>query len=543
MRPVRLLLALALTAGIMAALPAAANAAFFGQTFIADFNNDGIPDRVLLGQVTGSGAQTCTITVQFGTKKGTLGPPTVHQFPPRFAFCPNTGVAVRLGTDTRLDLVLGFSSADLSEFLVFRDFQLSATVSGVLDPDYMRTADLNGDGRLDIISASNQIGQFETFINNADGTLTRGPSVCTDSDPQNALADFNGDGGQDILMARSCGMGNFPHGVEVVFGNGQTPVVLTTDTSGDPFATYTVFATDVNYDGIPDAGVVLTAHGTTTLQYFVNDGHGNFTPLVGPPQTSQVITADLNNDGIPDHATLGQAGTTNTCTVTVQLGTAAGTFGPPKVHSYTSMETVAPFCPNVGAAVKLGTDRRPDLVTGFTFGSHDLMVLHAFQATAIFPGITQPDFIRTADLNADGRPDIIEGSSQEEELATFTNNADGTITPGNISTCAFSSGNGPQYVLADFDGDGGQDILLSDVCPTAQFPVTAEVLFGDGRGPATLEAQPTTAIQFTVFAIDINYDGIPDAGVFMNNAGVTSVTFYRNDGLGHFTPAPAPRGF
>jgi hypothetical protein len=540
MRPVRLLLAIALACGATAALPIAANATFFGQTIIADLNNDGIPDRVLLGQV-GKVGTPCTMTVQFGTKVGTFGAPTVHQFsPPNISgFCPDIGLAVRLGDDKRADLVTSFSSADIGALLVFHDFQLTGTFGGVIDPDFMRTVDLNGDGRKDIIIASNQVATLATFINNPDGTLTRGPSMCEDSDPQYALADFNGDGGQDILLSRSCGIGgNVPLRAEVMFGNGQAPVVLATNTTGDPFAKFTVFATDVNYDGIPDAGVSLTGHGTTTVQYFVSDGHGAFSPMTGAP--SQVITADLNNDGIPDQATLGQVGATTTCTVTVRPGTASGTFGPPRVHSYTTLESLAPFCPNIGAAVKLGTDRRPDLVTGFSFGFRDLMVVHAFTATAIFPGIVQPDFIRAADLNADGRPDIIEGGSQEEELATFTNNVDGTITPGAIDTCAFQHGNGPQYVLADFNGDGGQDIFLSDVCPTAQFPVQAQVFFGNGQAPTILEAQSTTATQFTVFALDLDYNGVPDAGIVEITGGVTTVRFLHNDGLGHFTATSAP---
>ncbi|HEY3606177.1 MAG TPA: hypothetical protein VGL06_01690, partial [Pseudonocardiaceae bacterium] len=87
------------------------------------------------------------------------------------------------------------------------------------------------------------------------------------------------------------------------------------------------------------------------------------TPI--PPTTlGAPIIADLNGDGLPDRATLGQLGTTNTCTVTVQDGLAAGGFGPAKVHRYTSAEKSGPFCPNLGAAIKLGSDRRPALVTG-----------------------------------------------------------------------------------------------------------------------------------------------------------------------------------
>jgi hypothetical protein len=171
--------------------------------------------------------------------------------------------------------------------------------------------------------------------------------------------------------------------------------------------------------------------------------------VAGADLVGQTITADLNNDGLPDHATLGQIGTTSTCTVTVALGTAPATFGAPNVHQYTSLETTAPLCPNIGAAVKLGTDKRPDLVTGFSFGFQDLMVLHKYQPIAIYPGVIQPDFIRSADLDGDGHADIIEGSNQVTSIEGLHANADGSIG----SSVLFACSNHPQYVLGDFNGD------------------------------------------------------------------------------------------
>jgi hypothetical protein len=44
-----------------------------------------------------------------------------------------------------------------------------------------------------------------------------------------------------------------------------------------------------------------------------------------------------------------------------------------------------------------------------------------------------------------------------------------------------------------------------------------------------------------VFPIDLDYDGISDAGVSeVSGAGVTTVQYFRNDGTGHFTEVPAP---
>jgi hypothetical protein len=250
----------------------------------------------------------------------------------------------------------------------------------------------------------------------------------------------------------------------------------------------------------------------------------------------QTITADLNNDGLPDHATLGQIGTTSTCTVTVALGTAPATFGMPKVHQYTSLETLSPFCPNIGTAVKLGTDKRPDLVTGFSFGFQDLMVLHKYQPVAIYPGVIQPDAIGSADLDGDGHADIIESSDQVLTLRGIRANADGTIGGTIVGACA----DHPQYVLGDFNGDHGQDILLSDICPPDRTPVRAEVLFGNGAPPVTLVSSTSALTKYVVFSSDLNHDGVPDAGVVQISGGVTTVLYFLNNGAGVFTSISLP---
>jgi hypothetical protein len=261
-----------------------------------------------------------------------------------------------------------------------------------------------------------------------------------------------------------------------------------------------------------------------------------------------VITADLNNDGIPDQVQLGDVGgpTSTTCSVTVSLGKPGGGFGTPKVHTYTSAEALGPFCPDQGVAMKLGNETKPDLVTSMSFGFRDLIVLHDFQPSAIFSGIIQPTWLRTADLNGDGRQDLIEWSDQESGLTTLLNTKQRTLVPGPFGVTTLRSGGtgefGPQYVLADFNRDGGQDMLLS-VNNQMSFaaPISAEVLFGNAQAPVVLASTGDFRATWTVFSIDLDFDGIPDAGVIeKSGTGVTTVQYFRNDGTGHFTLVATP---
>jgi hypothetical protein len=261
-----------------------------------------------------------------------------------------------------------------------------------------------------------------------------------------------------------------------------------------------------------------------------------------------IITADMNNDGIPDQVQLGDVGgpTSTTCSVTVSLGKPGGTFGTPKVHTYTTAEPLGPFCPDQGVAMKLGNETKPDLVTSMSFGFRDLIVLHDFLPAGIFSGVIQPTLLRTADLNGDGRQDLIEWSDQESDIFTLLNTPQRTLVLGPFNVVTLRSGGtgqfGPQYVLADFNRDGGQDMLIS-VNDQSSFaaPISARVLFGNGQAPTVLASTGDFRAVWTVFSIDIDFDGIPDAGVIeKSGTGVTTVQYFRNDGAGHFTLMATP---
>ena len=263
-------------------------------------------------------------------------------------------------------------------------------------------------------------------------------------------------------------------------------------------------------------------------------------PAVTPPPTnlSAPIIADFNGDGLPDQAILGQIGTTTMCAVSVQNGLAGGGFGPAKVHKYTSAEQNGPFCPDRGAAIKLGQDKRPDLVTGFNFGFEDIVALHNFKPSAVFRGVEQPDIMVAVDLHGNGRDDLLESTNEGGELATFTNTDAGTLVRGN-SVCE-EDGLGPRYTLADLNGRGGKDILLSEVCPRDEASQSAVVLFGTG-GQHTFVSTCDETVRYTLFVIDLDSDGKLDVGLITTKPNTpTTIRYFHNNGGGNFTQVTGP---
>ncbi|MFD9734689.1 FG-GAP repeat domain-containing protein [Umezawaea sp. NPDC059074] len=257
---------------------------------------------------------------------------------------------------------------------------------------------------------------------------------------------------------------------------------------------------------------------------------------------NQPIIGDLDGDGRLDRATLGRIGIGNpTCTVSVETRKPDGTYLAPVVHSYTSPMTREPRCPNMGVAVDLKGDGETELVTTQFdgFDGPDLLVLSRFQPIARYDGLSMPSAIETVDFNGDGLGDIWQSTDQQRTAHALLSTAQGAIVPGPFSVCSQKAV--PQHYFVDFNGDGGQDMLVSRRCDSAGEGPRAEVHFGNGAPKAVLATSPapyTTNLE--VFPIDVDSDGIPDAGVIeRRSGGVNVLRHFRNDGAGAFTEVPA----
>jgi hypothetical protein len=165
------------------------------------------------------------------------------------------------------------------------------------------SADVNGDGKVELISANwgNGSGNSLTVLtNNGNGgfgsnatcTVGVGPSFVT-------AADINGDGKLDLINAN------------IGYFNGNTLTVLTNNANGGfgSSATYAVgnnptevIAADVNGDGKLDLISADSGVGVNTLMVLTNNGSGvfgsNATYTVNRPVW--IASADINGDGKVD---------------------------------------------------------------------------------------------------------------------------------------------------------------------------------------------------------------------------------------------------
>ena len=200
-------------------------------------------------------------------------------------------------------------------------------------PGYVVVADLNGDGKFDAIVANSGDNlayghTVSVFLGNGDGSFGARTDYETGSQPTSlALGDVNGDGKPDLVV------GNYQAAtISVLPGNGDA----TFGTHAD-FATVaypvSVHLGDLNGDGKLDAvmaGFSATAGTITTL---LGDGAGSFGSradyaIGANPGPIQVV--DLSGDGKLDVAV------TNGNVVSVFLGNGNGTLAPKTNYSTNS---------------------------------------------------------------------------------------------------------------------------------------------------------------------------------------------------------------
>ena len=279
------------------------------------------------------------------------------------------------------------------------------------------SGDFNGDGKLDLATASLSANTVSVLLGNGDGSFGAASTIKVGSKPNSLItADFDGDGKLDLATANAdAGAGN----LSLLLGKGDGTFsnrTLSDRSQGkEPFA---VATGDFDGDGKLDLATVEGRSSTLTLLF--GDSKGNFGDaktfdLNGVLPVALAI-GDFDDDGKLDIATVNQANTTDN--VLVLLGNGSGGF----------KKTTALTTNLVGSAIAakdLNGDGKLDIVTANRDASQ-LAILAGdgkggFSKSSSAAVGTSPNGLAVGDLNRDGKPDLVTANAGTTDASILFN--------------------------------------------------------------------------------------------------------------------------
>jgi hypothetical protein len=384
-------------------------------------------------------------------------------------------------------------------------------------PRSLVSADVNGDGKLDLISANNGASTLTVLTNAGRGSFGLAATYSVGSNTRSvATADVNGDGKADLICSSSS-----PGALIVLtnVGNGSFVAASTNSTGPGAGNVQMVFAADINGDTKPD---LISANGNSpgSLSVFTNNGSGGFSLAssngVGNNPFA-VTVADVNGDIFPD---LISANNITSGTLSVLLNNGSGAFLP--AISYSTGTS-----PRSVVAADVNGDNFPDLISANS-GSSSLSVLlndgsGAFPVALPIPAGTSPLWVTAVELNGDGKVDLVcANNTIPGTLTAVTNIGGGSFAPAFTS----SVGNLPFAVIAaDVNADGQVDLVSAN----GTSPGTLSVLFnlpsfngtftGNGLGLSALNASQLTSGQVPLAVLG-------NAWQITGNSGTTPGTHF-----------------
>jgi hypothetical protein len=282
----------------------------------------------------------------------------------------------------------------------------------------------------------------------------------------------------------------------------------------------------------PGGGVSNVVFFPVTLPIEFRLGGSAFSAGSGP---GSVTTADFNKDGKLDLA----VGDTGSGDVSIMLGNGNGTFRPPMTYSVGQGASFQFFQIAVG---DLNADGKLDFVVS-DYDDNNVAVFMGngdgtFQPEVTYVAGPNPTSITIADLNGDGKPDLVVTNQNctaggppcgMGTVSILLGNGDGTFR----SQVEYPAGSAPNWVtVGDFNRDGRLDLAVAD--GNAGGPSTVSILINNGNGtfPAPV-SYPLNANAASIATADFNGDGKLDLAV-VDNIGLVSILL--GNGNGTFQP-------
>ncbi len=378
-------------------------------------------------------------------------------------------------------------------------------------PSQMATADLDGDGDLDL--ATSNMESVSIFHNDGSGAFSFADNF--PARPTQILAeDIDGDGDPEIIFGTR-------EAVVSVLNNVNGTFLTAPITFAVEFAPGLLTICDLDSDGDPELATAFERFTSVGILWNRDQGAVTLDPVrvnMGPAPHAAAI-GDFDNDGFLDVAT----GDGNGRSITLFLNS-NGIMRPRRtVPAGEYLNTID--------SGDFDGDGDLDLVTGAMMSSHMQIFLNlgnaAFRRQGRLITGVRPFQVQAAELNGDEFPEVVSANEGSGTVTVWLNRADGTGTFSGRRD--YRVGRQPACSDAvDLDGDGFNDLVVSN-----RGSRNISVLLNQGNGlfGASTEV-PVDGAPYYVAGGDINRDGLMD--VVVANPSGRSIIILPGRGDGTF---------
>jgi len=354
-------------------------------------------------------------------------------------------------------------------------FGTAVPVAGLIG-SHIVAGDWNGDGKMDLALVANTL---RVALGNGDGTFAAPvdlPLPAGGNSLAPVVADWNGDGKPDLLVPNTGDFDALNGSLSVFLNTGAgtftaQPVI---PLGNQPFGTPSVAAGDVNGDGKVDLVVANQGKFNQTngdISVMLGNGNGTF----GPPQIlrasiepDSVALGDLNGDGHLDIVAVVQAPVFD-WNLNVFFGTGAGGFGNAVVIAL-PQDLISGL-----RLADLDLDGRPDIIVSFEGTKLGLLKNRgdgSFEPPVLVDA--GAGFAVPADLNRDGRPDLVVATHVGLNVllnATLVPGAPGTVA-SILPVSRAVPVSAPATVFATILNPSGTPFTNCDITPIPMLPAT-----------------------------------------------------------------------
>ncbi len=389
--------------------------------------------------------------------------------------------------------------------------------------------DIDNDGDLDVVSASTNDAKI-TWYKNTDGLGDFESGIVIthlrSRDIESVFAeDIDGDGDMDVISASNNVDGVFWHKNIDEQGTFSVPILISSDATN----VSSIYVSDLDYDG--DMDVLIASRGNDNIVWFENlDGNGIFGEqqvIASSSNPSSIFVADIDGDGFND--VIYNSYTNGTVRwIKNEDGQGVFTYG----------DGVGGIYANTSVYVSdLDSDGDMDILSASSIDSQIVWIENMDglgnmgNKLVISDLVDNPLFVYASDIDGDGDIDVLSASQDDDVVAWYENDGLGSF---GVQQVISSNANGVNTVkTSDIDGDGDLDVFSANQYDDKI--VWYENL--DGLGTFGSEQIVTLEVNSvkTVFASDIDADGDMD---FISPISITvgsniseSIKWYENSGV------------